>query len=522
MALVAGDAAKARAIAGKLVKSLSRDAEDYWPLATLAEALLISGDAAQAKTVLAKARSARGGDDGAKASTILQFRRLAEALGTDMEAFVDELGARNVAVFSGHLFRGEEMDEAAQETTEAEIRRRAEALFKAQHVGVVYGALAAGTDIILAETALKLGAELDIVLPFATERFIETSVRIGDPPEFAGKWEKRFRAVLDGSQGARSLTIMEPTEPAERDLDGYFFHEFRYAAGCALQRAAMLQTRCRLVVVSDDGGPDTIAGTNRAVADWQVQGRPLDIISFPHARQRRATKRSSADAFRPVVFMWDAAPDGKDAKAVLDKFAKLAGKGLKRIDRTHRDGRLGTCLIARTPEEALTAGAALAEAARKAKQALRIICDFGHVLGGDREPDKKLVVRLQSADDLPGLPLDCAGDGSLRGASQVRSRRENPAGAGWPRRDRARGGRRRAAGHAQPAVAADLSGRMGRRPAAKCWGNLSPRPVARPLTGQLSRNPIGSPALSIDRTFQCPSPLGISTVRSKATRLRAR
>ena len=60
MALIAGDAAKARAIAGKLVKSLSRDAEDYWPLATLAEALLISGDAAKAKTVLAKARSARG------------------------------------------------------------------------------------------------------------------------------------------------------------------------------------------------------------------------------------------------------------------------------------------------------------------------------------------------------------------------------------------------------------------------------------------------------------------------------
>ena len=371
MALIAGNAAKARAIAGKLVKSLSRDAEDYWPLATLAEALLISGDAAQAKTVLAKARSARGGDDGAKASTILQFRRLAEVLGTDMEAFVDELGARNVAVFSGHLFRGEELDEAAQETTEAEIRRRAEALFKAQHVGIVYGALAAGTDIILAETALKLGAELDIVLPFATERFIETSVRIGDPPGFAGKWEKRFRAVLDGSQGARSLTIMDPTDPADRDLDGYFFYAFRYAAGCALQRAAMLQTRCRLVVV---------VGRRRARHDrrHQPRGRRLARAWAPlgyhsvirmHAGSGQRS-RAARTAFRPVVFLWDAAPDSKDAKAVLDKFAKLAGKGLKRIDRTHRDGRLGTCLIAGTTEEALAAGAALAEAARKAKQAL--------------------------------------------------------------------------------------------------------------------------------------------------------
>lgn len=407
MALVAGEPETARAIAGKLVTSLSRDAEDYWPLATLAEALLISGQEAEASKVLARARTAKGGDDGAKASTILQFRRLAGVLGTDVEALVTVLGPRNVAVFSGHLFRGKELDAAAQETTEAQIRRRAEELFEAHNVGIVYGALAAGTDIILAETALALGAELDIVLPFATERFIETSVKIGDPPGFSGKWEKRFRAILDGSQGARSLTIMDPTDPADRDLDGYFFYAFRYAAGCALQRAALLQTRCRLVVVSDDAEPDTIAGTNRAIADWRAQGRALDLIAYPHARHKRPIKASRASVFRPALFLWDAAQDSRDAKAMLDKFAKAAGKGLKRIDRTHRDGRQGACLIAGSTEQALAAGLAVAEAARKAKQALRIICDFGHLLGPDLEPDKKLVVRLQSADDLPGLPLDC-------------------------------------------------------------------------------------------------------------------
>jgi len=29
------------------------------------------------------------------------------------------------------------------------------------------------------------------------------------------------------------------------------------------------------------------------------------------------------------------------------------------------------------------------------------------VLGAQLKPDKKLIARLQSADDLPGLPLDC-------------------------------------------------------------------------------------------------------------------
>ena len=132
------------------------------------------------------------------------------------------------------------------------------------------------------------------MLPFATERFIDTSVKIGDPPGMPGKWEKRFRAILDGSQGARSLTIMDPTDPADRELDGYFFYAFRYAAGCALQRAAMLQTRCRLVAVSDQAEADSVAGANRVVADWREHGRPFDLIPYPHQRpSRRARERGA-------------------------------------------------------------------------------------------------------------------------------------------------------------------------------------------------------------------------------------
>jgi CRP-like cAMP-binding protein len=405
MALIAGEAATARQIAARLVASLRADASDYWPLATLAEALLIAGNEAEAKKTLAKAGAAKGADDGAKASTILQFRRLAEVLDADMEVFVNALNPRNVAVFSGHMFRGTELDESQQQATELEIRKRAEELFTGHNVGVVYGALACGADIILAETALKMGAEFDAVLPFATERFIEMSVRIGDPPGEPGKWEKRFRAILD--QGARSLTIMDPVDPIDRDLDGYFFYGFRYAAGCALQRATMLQTRCRLVVVSDDTEPDNVAGANRVFRDWRGHGRLFDLIPYPHRRPPRPSRERTGTGFRPVVFLWDAVPDTKDGDAALDRLFKSVGKGLERIDRAHRDGRRGCCVIAGSTEEALATGLAVVEAAQAAKRALRIICDFGLVLGGDLKPNKKLIARLQSADDFPGLPTDC-------------------------------------------------------------------------------------------------------------------
>jgi hypothetical protein len=105
------------------------------------------------------------------------------------------------------------------------------------------------------------------------------------------------------------------------------------------------------------------------------------------------------------VFLWEVSPSGK--KDALDRLAKSIGKKLDRIDRTHRDGRHGICVVAESTEMALATGLAAVGKARQEKLAVRVICDLGLVLGGTLKPDKKLIARLQSADDLPGLPLDC-------------------------------------------------------------------------------------------------------------------
>lgn len=404
MALCAGNRKTARKIAALLTATLSKDSEEYWPLATLAEALLIVDCGGEAKEALLKARGARGADDGAKASTILQFQRIGTVIETNIDVLVDALQPRNVAAISGHLFRGSELDASAQDETEAAIRAQAQSLFATHNVGFVYSALACGSDIILAETALSMGAEFAAVLPFDTESFIEMSVRIGDPPGAAGKWETRFRAILDGARGPCTLTIMDPHSPIERDLDGYFFYGFRYAAGCALQRAAMLQTACGLMVVSDDTEPDNAAGANRVFADWREHGRPFDLIPYPHKRPRRPARERGETAFRPAVFVWDGAPDAK--KAPLDRLFKQLGKGREAVARTHRDGRNGLCFVMDTTAQAFETAKAAVNAARKAGRPLRVICDFGLVLGRSLRPEKKLVARLQSADDLPGLPLN--------------------------------------------------------------------------------------------------------------------
>ena len=405
MALIAGDRARAKEIANGVLASLAPDAEDYWPLATRAEALLISGRQAEAAAVLAHASFAGSEDDGAKASTILQLRRLLTVLDGDLDALVDALKPHNVAVISGHMFRGGELSEAEQSEAEAAIREQAAELFTLHNVGFVYGALACGSDIILAETALELGAEFDAVLPFNTEDFIATSVTLGDPASAPGKWEKRVRALLE-TGGASSLTIMDPADPIDRDLDGYFFYGFRYAAGSALQRATVLETGCRLMVVADQVAPDNIAGASRVLQDWREHGRPLDLIPFPYQRPRRPGRARAATAFRPVVFVWDARGADASPKS-LERLRKTVAPGLPFVNRTHRDGREGFCLITEDTEGAIAIGLAAVKAVRRAKLELRVICDFGIVLGSNLKPDKKLIARLQAADDFPGLPTDC-------------------------------------------------------------------------------------------------------------------
>jgi len=407
MALVGGDQSKACRIAENLIASLQPDATDFWQLATLAEALLICGKQTDAKAALARARVSGSANDGAKASTILQFRRLTTVLDYDPEIFVTELSPHNVAVISGHMFLGSEMDEVMQSEAEAAIRQQALELFAKHNIGFVYGALACGADIILAETALEHGAEFNAVLPFSASRFIETSVKPGDPPDAPGKWEKRLRAILDGRNGAHSLTVMDSMNPIDRDLDGYLFYGFRHAAGSALQRATLLQTQCRLISISDGKCADNVAGTNQTITEWRAGGRPFDLIRFPYTRPPRIPRERPPTVFRPAVFLWHATPDAKDDKNSFRRLVKSADKGLVPIERTLRDGRRGLCLVAATTQEALTTAFSVAEQANSAKGAIRIICDFGPVLGRNLKPDKKQIARLQAADDLPGLPSNC-------------------------------------------------------------------------------------------------------------------
>jgi len=397
MALVSGDAKNAKALALDVLKRLSDRPSGYWAAATRAEALLISGDAKGGADALRCAAVLDDATDSAKASTMLQLRRLAPQLKLDLAQAAADLGIRSVALVTGHLFRGSEMDAARQAEATEKIAAAAEKILKEQNVGNVFGALACGADIVVAEVALKLGIPFHAVLPFQIERYVELSVTIGDV-EGAESWKARFDAVLDH---AASLTIVDDETPLDRDLDGHFFNAFRFLAGVAMMRAELLEADCRLIAVTDGAATQNLAGTSRAVADWLEAGRPLDLIEFPFARKAPAGRARGATAFRSVVLLWDVAGGGAAEKAVA-KSGIAKKKDFSVIARSSRVGGEGSAIVAPSLEAAIALAATIAEG--KAGDRLRVICDFGPVIGADGTPDAKLIARLKAGSDMPGFP----------------------------------------------------------------------------------------------------------------------
>jgi hypothetical protein len=194
---------------------------------------------------------------------------------------------------------------------------------------------------------------------------------------------------------------MSDEEPDDRRLDTYFFYCFRYAAGCALQRSAILQTDFRMIAVSDQEPPNGIAGTNQALSDWHIHDRPIDIIPYERTRPWNFGASTNATYFRPAVFIWPG--QSNTNQTVFDDALISIVRRFDSVSRTHRDGRRGICLIPFTIEQALYVASAAVKQSRN-KLPLRVICDFGCVLRADNSLDKKLVARLQASDDLLGAP----------------------------------------------------------------------------------------------------------------------
>lgn len=273
LALFAGNAEAAGQLAGEVldllaprIASLNEAAPDrYWVLATALEAHLVRGDLDAARGLVDQVVAAAGSDDAALATTGRQLERIVAAKKLDSSVLA-AFKMPTVVHFLGNM----------QATT---VAADIAALLEGIRIGAAYGSLAAGADILFAEALLGRGVALNVVLPFATDDFIEQSVRP------AGEdWVSRFEACL-----AAAKTVRFATEDAYLGDDQLFPYSSSLAMGlaslCARHLHAPLMQLAVWDGVVDEGA---IVDTAADMSAWREAGHPVKLVpTGPNANMEK-------------------------------------------------------------------------------------------------------------------------------------------------------------------------------------------------------------------------------------------
>ena len=270
LCLLDGQGERAQTLAGEARAALQASGEDsYYAVATEAEVALVLGEPEVARDALLRARELHGDDFSALATTRRQLRLLVDATGGS-DDLLDPLSGPPVLHFCGHRIGGPRFPY----NDEVQVTARVAEELERSSPGFGYGALASGADIICAEQLLKRGADLHVVLPFAREEFIRTSVE-----DSGEQWVRRFEACF-----AAATSVTYATDDAYMGEDILFIYGTELAMGMALQRAAWLDADAAQLAVWDGLQTEHRAGTSVDVARWAATGHQTVVVRPPNTR----------------------------------------------------------------------------------------------------------------------------------------------------------------------------------------------------------------------------------------------
>ncbi|GGJ31305.1 tetratricopeptide repeat-containing protein [Neoroseomonas lacus] len=267
MHLLGGDRPRAVAIAEDVLRG-HRDAGDYWSAATEAEAQLLAGRELAARTALEEAEARAGSDLSARATTRRQLRREAIALGVS-PAIVDALRIPAVLHYTGHMPKPGQDDPAIEGLISATL----DATIAAQRVGMAFGGLAAGLDILAVEALLRAGVTPTVVLPCDADTYEAASVLPAGE-----RWVARYRALLP------RVRLMHLDERPFAGDDLHLAMAARRAMGLARLHARHRDGTAVQVAAWDQVPSRGSAGTGADVAAWTNAGGQSLFLGWPWPR----------------------------------------------------------------------------------------------------------------------------------------------------------------------------------------------------------------------------------------------
>jgi len=351
LSLLAGERKRAQALAQQVLERDARGDDEsetpYWKAATRAEALLLIGDTAEARTALdaAIALAPEAYED--HASTLRQFGLILDAVRQD-KAWLDACRPPRALHFAGHM-----AVPPNARTTIREIQN----LLETERVGFGYGALAAGSDILIAQALLERGAELHVVLPGSKRKFRQTSVA-----QSGQAWAKRFDGILRRATSVREIgEDSDPLSPLAIKLAA------EVAMGAAIMKADVLMTEAvQLLILEGDARrrrPTSVSGFIGAI--WSEGGLRQHLIAAPGAKHIPRVRLQQDSATNALAAMLRIDLSGNDPAALSNKalpaIARVLAHGPKPAVAPRWTGNAVTVAFD-APKPAAEAALSLAEA----------------------------------------------------------------------------------------------------------------------------------------------------------------
>jgi adenylate cyclase len=224
----------------------------------------------EATALFDAARRRPDASQGMVASTARQVALIAKRLSISddqCEALLTSIRPTPVIHFCGHMFQ-------AGWQAEAEIAEAIRAILDESGALIAYGPLACGADILIAEAVLERSGELHVVLPFAEDDFLLTSVSVGGE-EWLDRYDKAKRA-------ASSVTFA--TQMRCVNDDQQFAYCSKLVMGLAQLRASIMQAETFQLAVWDGVESSGVAGTAADLDLWARQGGVSRVITVPRER----------------------------------------------------------------------------------------------------------------------------------------------------------------------------------------------------------------------------------------------
>lgn len=272
--LLADAKEQAREIAVALITSNASDQDEFWQLATLAEAHVILEEYDNARHYYEQVVE-RAGNNFGLISSVKKHLPLIDSKQPVPADLFRLLDGPAIGIFSGHMF--DTADRAEPRFPISLKEKASEAIgsyIDEANIKIAYTSAACGGDLLFCREILNRGLELNIVVPFATEEFRRTSVALNGVDESMEYWD-----IL---KAANSVSIA--TDESHLNNPCLYTHADNLIEGYALLRAGQCNGRVEVIAAIDPYTQGEPGGTTERTTEWLEQGLDVHIVDIAQLR----------------------------------------------------------------------------------------------------------------------------------------------------------------------------------------------------------------------------------------------